>query len=191
MCKDRLRLLRKLILTSDRSAAEAVAGTMPEEPFETITQNKSQNRSIPTSPDGSPPLSPSTISQQPGHGDDNFPALEEFRAALPQQQQSQGVTRPASASKSFSRPLPPQRPQAASREVSKGGGVQMVLNEGGSWSGLADQSSTLPADAAEGARPDKGGSMLGFLNRKKGRDRSPKPKEPGVLGKIGARHIIN
>ena len=67
----------------------------------------------------------------------------------------------------------------------------MVLNEGGSWSGLADQSSTLPADAAEGTRPEKGGSMLGFLSRKKGRDRSPKPKEPGVLGKIGARHIIN
>lgn len=69
----------------------------------------------------------------------------------------------------------------------------MVLDEGGSWSNLADQSSTLPADAAgEGSsRGEKSGSMLGFLSRKKGRDRSPKPKEPGVLGKMGARHIIN
>ena len=69
----------------------------------------------------------------------------------------------------------------------------MVLDEGGSWSNLADQSSTLPADAAgEGSsRSEKSGSMLGFLSRKRGRDRSPKPKEPGVLGKSGARHIIN
>jgi serine/threonine kinase 32 len=69
----------------------------------------------------------------------------------------------------------------------------MVLGEEGSWSNLADQTTTLPADAAgEGSgRAEKGGSMLGFLSRKKGRDRSPKPKEPGVLGKMGARHIIN
>ena len=69
----------------------------------------------------------------------------------------------------------------------------MVLDEGGSWSNLADQSATLPVDAAGEAssRPEKSGSMLGFLSRKKGRDRSPKPKEPGVLGKIGARHFIN
>ncbi len=69
----------------------------------------------------------------------------------------------------------------------------MVLDEGGSWSNLADQSSNLPADAQGevSVRGEKSGSMLGFLSRKKGRDRSPKPKEPGVLGKIGARHIIN
>ena len=67
----------------------------------------------------------------------------------------------------------------------------MVLDEGGSWTNLQDHSATLPVDAADSNRPEKGGSMLGFLSRKKGRDRSPKPKEPGVLGKIGARHIIN
>ena len=69
----------------------------------------------------------------------------------------------------------------------------MVLDEGGSWTNLADQTATLPVDVAGegGSRPEKSGSMLGFLSRKKGRDRSPKPKEPGTLGKIGARHIIN
>jgi serine/threonine kinase 32 len=70
----------------------------------------------------------------------------------------------------------------------------MVLNESGSWSGLADHRSSLPADAGEGSglKMDKGtNSMLGFLSRKKGRDRSPKPKEAGVLGKIGARVIIS
>lgn len=32
--------------------------------------------------------------------------------------------------------------------------------------------------------------MLGFLNRKKGRERSPKPQEAGVLGKEGARVVV-
>lgn len=36
----------------------------------------------------------------------------------------------------------------------------------------------------------KPSSVRGFLNRKKGRDRSPKPQEPGVLGKEGARVVI-
>jgi len=70
----------------------------------------------------------------------------------------------------------------------------MTLDEQGSWTELANQSSTMPAEGFEGikARDGKGQSgMLGFLSRKKGRDRSPKPQEPGVLGKEGARHIIN
>jgi serine/threonine kinase 32 len=71
----------------------------------------------------------------------------------------------------------------------------MVLDEAGSWSGLSDQNSTLPADSLEGvgSKDGKGGSsgMLGFLSRKKGRDKSPKPQEPGILGKEGARRIIN
>ena len=96
---------------------------------------------------------------------------------------------------SFSRPIPPRRPGGATRKVSKGGGIQMVLDEAGSWSGLSDQNSTLPADSLDGvgAKDGKGGSsgMLGFLSRKKGRDKSPKPQEPGILGKEGARRIIN
>lgn len=97
-------------------------------------------------------------------------------------------------SSSYSRPVPPQKLRAPNRKTSKGGGVQMVLDETGSWSDLADQSSTLPGEGSDGTggRPSKGGSgMLGFLGRKKGRDRSPKPQEPGVLGKEGARRILN
>ncbi|KAJ5105776.1 Serine/threonine-protein kinase 32B [Penicillium alfredii] len=52
---------------------------------------------------------------------------------------------------------------------------------------------TLPAEGLEGggekSKPNSG--MLSFLSRKKGRDRSPKPTEPGVLGKEGARQIIS
>ncbi|KAJ9206710.1 hypothetical protein DTO166G4_2909 [Paecilomyces variotii] len=93
---------------------------------------------------------------------------------------------------SFSRPLPRQK--GSTRKPSKGGGVQMVLDETAPWSELADQSSTLPAEGYEslGGKGKAGsGGMLSFLSRKKGRDRSPKPQEPGVLGKEGARQIIS
>lgn len=85
-----------------------------------------------------------------------------------------------------------QRPRVSTRKMSKGGGVQMVLEEAGSWSELADQSAMLGegGDAAKGGKAGNSG-MLAFLSRKKGRDRSPKPTEPGVLGKEGARQIIN
>lgn len=43
-------------------------------------------------------------------------------------------------------------------------------------------------DERDNKRPS---GMLGFLSRKKGRDRSPKAKERGVLGKEGARVVIN
>ncbi|KAH1269740.1 hypothetical protein KXW98_003366 [Aspergillus fumigatus] len=98
---------------------------------------------------------------------------------------------------SFSRPLPPpgpNRPRGATRKTSKGGGVQMVLEEAGSWSELADHSSTLPAEGYDNASvkgKSSNSGMLAFLSRKKGRDRSPKPQEPGVLGKEGARQIIS
>ncbi|GFF39376.1 serine/threonine-protein kinase 32B [Aspergillus udagawae] len=98
---------------------------------------------------------------------------------------------------SFSRPLPPpgpNRPRGATRKTSKGGGVQMVLEEAGSWTELADHSSTLPAEGYDSASvkgKSSNSGMLAFLSRKKGRDRSPKPQEPGVLGKEGARQIIS
>jgi serine/threonine kinase 32 len=69
-----------------------------------------------------------------------------------------------------------------------GGGVQVVLNETGSWSEMANQSSALVQSPQA---PEKPSGMLGFLSRKKGRDRSPKAKERGVLGKEGARVIIS
>lgn len=84
------------------------------------------------------------------------------------------------------------------------GGVQVTLDGKGSWSELARQDATLPADASaqgSGVGASGGGSgaaaggsgkggVLGFLSRKKGRANSPKPKERGVLGKEGARVVI-
>ncbi|KAI1611457.1 serine/threonine kinase 32 [Exophiala viscosa] len=173
------------------NAASAVAGTVPDE-HEHLDTTQHDSQSVPTSPDGSPPLSPNTMPTA-FHAEESFPPLDKLRAALPQTQ-TQTHVRPASSSKSFSRPIPPQRPIAAQRQPSKGGGVQMVLDETGSWSNLADQTPPVP-DLHGGEMHGKdikgSGSMLGFLSRKKGRDRSPKPKEAGVIGKIGARHIIS
>lgn len=186
---------RPVVLTESRNAAAAVAGTVPDEDVRLETHHPADSHSARTSADGSPPLSPNGVAAAAGSGagdGENFPPLDELKSALPQAQQP--IQRPVSSSKSFSRPIPPQRPIPATRQPSKGGGVQMVLGEAGSWSNLADQTPPIPSDGTgdAGARHDKGGgSMLGFLSRKKGRDRSPKPKEPGVLGKYGARHIIN
>ena len=74
------------------------------------------------------------------------------------------------------------------------GGVQVTLDGAGSWSDLARQDATLPADAGGVADPGKpeatSGGVFGFLKRGKGRGNSPKPKERGVLGKEGARQVI-
>lgn len=103
-------------------------------------------------------------------------------------------------------PLPPYpNSYTSSKHGSKGGpkdifvqsptgGVSVTLDGGGSWSDLARQDATLPADAAqaqEGGKVEAGsGGVFGFLSRKKGRGNSPKPKERGVLGKEGARVVI-
>ena len=68
------------------------------------------------------------------------------------------------------------------RNESVGGGVQMVLDEAGSWTSLADKSPTVSSKT-------KPSGMLGFMKRK-GRASSPKPQERGVLGREGARVII-
>jgi serine/threonine kinase 32 len=65
----------------------------------------------------------------------------------------------------------------------------MVLGATGSWSELAKQDATLPADAKD--LTSKPNGMLGFLSRKKGRGHSPKPQERGILGKEGARVVVS
>ncbi|KAK9780026.1 hypothetical protein SCAR479_03150 [Seiridium cardinale] len=79
------------------------------------------------------------------------------------------------------------------RVESPTGGVQVTIDAAGSWSQLARQDATLPADANAVNDDKAGGSsggVFGLFGRKKGRGHSPKPKERGVLGKEGARVII-
>lgn len=87
-----------------------------------------------------------------------------------------------------------QMPRSAG--VPRGGGLQVVTNDDGTaWDGLKKKearASNGSSEVREGARSTKGkpNGMLGFLSRKKGRERSPKPMEPGVLGKEGARVVV-
>jgi len=133
-------------------------------------------RSTTHSPNGSPPLGAATLAHQGstdsprGERSDYFPA-DGSETATP----------------SFSRPMN-SRQRGSQRSTSMGGGVQVVLNETGSWSDMANQSSSLLQTTNNADKPT---GMLGFLSRKKGRDRSPKAKERGVLGKEGARVIIS
>lgn len=75
--------------------------------------------------------------------------------------------------------------------------MQVVLDETGSRSDLAhrDSSGVGERDGRDlhgsgGSGKSKPNGMLGFLSRKKGRERSPKPTEAGVLGKEGARVVV-
>ena len=76
--------------------------------------------------------------------------------------------------------------------------MQVVLDEQGSWSELSNKESRM-SNGSDDRNSRSGGStigkskpngMLGFLSRKKGRERSPKPQEAGVLGKEGARVVV-
>jgi serine/threonine kinase 32 len=157
----------------------AVATTKSQDGELQPTRSTTTARSTTQSPSGSPPLGAATLHQtghtgsptsQRGERADYFPA------------DGSETTTP-----SFSRPMN-SRPRGSQRSTSMGGGVQVVLNETGSWSEMANQSSALVQNPQAAEKPS---GMLGFLSRKKGRDRSPKAKERGVLGKEGARVIIS
>jgi serine/threonine kinase 32 len=135
-------------------------------------------RSTTHSPNGSPPLATATLAHMQTPGDSPASQRGEHSDYFP----ANGAE---SATPSFSRPMNNRR--GPTRSTSMGGGVQVVLNETGSWSDMANQSSLL----IQNPNAEKPSGMLGFLSRKKGRDRSPKARERGVLGKEGARVIIS
>lgn len=165
--------------TSSQSPQEWGASKSSQEDQLRPTRSTTNPRSTTHSPSGSPPLPTAALAQQGssaspssqrGEHSDYFPA--------------DGTE---NAPPSFSRPMNP-RQRGPQRSTSMGGGVQVVLNETGSWSDMANQSSSL----IQNPNAEKPSGMLGFLSRsKKGRDRSPKAKERGVLGKEGARVIIS
>ncbi|KAI9925225.1 hypothetical protein MW887_006145 [Aspergillus wentii] len=191
------------------NAAEAIAATTnPEDCLPTNGQpgragsTHSRQVSQPDSSRGSPPLrNDGSVSRLNAAENVSSPLTgtvepQDVAPPPPPQERQAPSPAPPPPAPSFHRPFPPPAAGArggATRKTSKGGGVQMVLDETGSWSELASHSSTLPAEGYDQAG-DKGKSnsgMLAFLSRKKGRDRSPKPQEPGVLGKEGARQIIS
>lgn len=174
------------MLTICSSAAAALASDSAALPVEkagsTNSQAPSKAQSQATTPDGSPPISP--VPDSGPEIEQSFSGTEDVKPTRPG---GLGVL----ANQSYIKPANKSKPPPATRQASKGGGVQMILDEQGSWSTLADQSATLPVDALAAKDSKDSGSMLGFLRGRKGRDRSPKPKEAGVLGKAGARQMIN
>lgn len=179
--------------TSNQSACEQTpaSATSQQDPWgRPLVNTKSQDgdlhptrsttnpRSITHSPSGSPPLA-AAILNQTGHTGSPTSQRGEHVDYFP----ADGTGNPTP---SFSRPMH-NRPRGSQRSTSMGGGVQVVLNETGPWTDMANQSSAL----VQNPQGEKPSGMLGFLSRKKGRDRSPKAKERGVLGKEGARVIIS
>lgn len=165
-------------------------------PVNVLSKAASQS-SIRSTGDGSPPipmnLRPDLPQKSPacsGASDYVSAAEETTPVASPMEKPEPCFNRPQLQSSLSSQA---NRPRGGTRSASKSGGVQVVLDETGSWSELANQSVTIPVDGLEGianakAKPT---GMLAFLGRKKGREKSPKPSERGVLGKEGARVVIS
>ncbi|KAI5290523.1 hypothetical protein KEM52_000428, partial [Ascosphaera acerosa] len=119
------------------------------------------------------------------------------------QSQGSGSSGTAATAAATAAPAAQRNGHGPRKLASKAGGVQLILDETGSWSGLGDANGTPAGSDTEGQGTGRGsgnGTMAGassgvlsFFSRKKGRarDRSPRPQVPGVLGKEGARVIIS
>ncbi len=150
----------------------------PDDNLRVNTTVRPRSRSSTNSPNGSPPLH--TASPPP------LPRSDK-RDQSPDCLEGNMSDTPGEIPRSHGRQG--QRARGSTRSTSMGGGVQVVLNETGSWSEMANQSSAMVVGDDKSIQKPTG--MLGFLTRKKGRDRSPKAKERGVIGKEGARVIIS
>lgn len=71
------------------------------------------------------------------------------------------------------------------------GSYQVHAMASDSWPELMDAAAGGTGEGHGDGMEKKPSGMLGFLSRKKGRDRSPKARERGVLGKEGARVIVD
>ncbi|KAL9068100.1 MAG: hypothetical protein Q9161_006453 [Pseudevernia consocians] len=135
------------------------------------------------SPNGSPPMTTHGQAALSNHPDYYSPN---------ENPAGQGVLGPTSHP---TRPAQGRQPPR-SAGAPQGGGLQVVTNDDGTtWEGLKKKetrTSNGNSQVREGGRSTKGkpNGMLGFLSRKKGRERSPKPMEAGVLGKEGARVVV-
>lgn len=168
------------VISHQESWGRPIAQTRSQEGELQPTRSAATARSTTHSPSGSPPLANVHLNQT-GHTGSPTSQRGERADYFP-------VDGTENSTPSFSRPMPNNRQRGSQRSTSMGGGVQVVLNETGSWSEMANQSSALVQNPQAAEKPS---GMLGFLSRKKGRDRSPKAKERGVLGKEGARVIIS
>ncbi|KAF4550026.1 Serine/threonine-protein kinase ppk33-like protein [Elsinoe fawcettii] len=150
-------------------------------------------RSPTQSPNGSPPI-PSSMQTPGGQQQEYFTTADGKQVpvasgpAPPSKSRSVRYDEAANANNSLQRDNSTSRkPRGSTRNISmSGSGVQVTLNETGSWSDMANQSQSMIQDEQQRGKS----GMLGFLRSKKGRDKSPKARERGVIGKEGARVVV-
>lgn len=176
----------------DRAVPAPSSKGSAEDPDLERANTKSQTAFSGDSPTGSPPVTIHQSNHSEYHATNEYPNQHPSSPHFPHGQTSPGQRREQPTSHPQSR----GGQKGGTRTTSKGGGVQVVLDDTGSWSDLAHQPNG--SGEREGGRsaasvsgpPGKPNGMLGFLSRKKGRQRSPKPMEAGVLGKEGARVVV-
>jgi len=160
------------VSTSVEAPSPSASDPRPLSNHDTVSRASTQ------SPSGSPPL-PTTIPVSSPTSDPSslqHPAIQNLHPG--------DISRAGSATPpSGSRAALNRSQRGNSKNVTTSGGMSVVLSETGSWKDLNDQ--RLPVD--ERAKPS---GVLGFLGRKRGRERSPKARERGVLGKEGARVVV-
>jgi len=152
--------------------------SLPSPRSQTPSGGRSRNRSPTQSPHGSPPL---PVAGLAGHQDlvDYFP-------------QNSIATNPTAKSTITRTKPPPNFSRVTSAPTSSD---LLVANTTLAGSARPAKQAELSASSASPTdeqfkRVDRPSGMLGFLSRKKGRERSPKARERGVLGKEGARVIV-
>ncbi|KAK0514920.1 hypothetical protein JMJ35_002299 [Cladonia borealis] len=182
----------------DRATATISSKGSTDDPDLERANTKSQNALTSDSPTGSPPMTVSPGARQSttqsNHSEyyptNEHPPLHSSPPPLPHAQSGTAHQREPPTSH------PRNGQRGGTRTASKGGGMQVVLDETGSWSDLAHGSTGNQereggrSSASVSQQQGKPNGMLGFLSRKKGRQRSPKPMEAGVLGKEGARVVV-
>ncbi|KAK2813266.1 hypothetical protein FQN49_008315, partial [Arthroderma sp. PD_2] len=188
--------------TSDHTHAHNNLQNDSANPGSPSSERGALSRSPPSQNTPTPPSVPSQRHANRSH------TINSTSHGIPQFPMPPPPPAPAQPQQPQPQPQLQQQPRGSTRNRSKTGGVQMVLEETGSWSGLADQTPTGDAFAngngtdanvnpngngsgASGGPGSGSGGMFSFFSRKKGRERSPKPSERGVLGKEGARVVIS
>ena len=185
--------------TCEPTGTRARTPTDPYRPASGQKGNGDDNNTLKATPSG---RSQSNIPSRNGSPPRGSPPIPTSKSALPSSnvtEQTDYFDRPSNTTQLNGTPVSFSRPNrrahhGSSQNMNISGGIRDVLGDkGSSRPDMSDQRRTntgLYNDEKSVSTPKPSG-MLGFLSRKKGRDRSPKAKERGVLGKDGARVVVS
>lgn len=174
-------------ISAERNAKDpepALSRTRSEHPRSVPTPRSqtpggtSRTRSPTQSPGGSPPLPANVLSGNVEQAPNN----EYFPIVAP-------PVPPKSRKTAQEEQIPPM-PTSPARSTKRTQGGR-ISSKGESSQGVSErEASASPTEESFKRGDQRPSGMLGFLSRKKGRDKSPKAKERGVLGKEGARMVV-